>query len=281
MESLRMTTKIVNAILLSLVFLILTATGVGQVAGENFFTLGNILFLVFYLVFGLALVQFIRKRDMGWHNYILALVWVGICWLVMVSTIFFPVFDEILGADDAPSVMYARVVEQFIAIMERVDTEGDKELLYQLLLKLVIFFQIMSLLGAILLTSILIYGLHYFAPFFKDLYERYPIKRIGVPLFLVLGLLWVYRIFFGSFTSELLASYRFGGFEAMPENLTLGMKLDNIQWAMGDISFFLGELYLNPVVLILIAILFLLFVVSLLSRRIHINYTNLLSDEHA
>ncbi|MBK7409139.1 MAG: hypothetical protein IPL49_10465 [Saprospirales bacterium] len=281
METIRMGTKVVNAILLSLVFLLLTAMGVTQVAGETFFTVGNISFLVFYLVFGLALVQFIRKRDMGWQNYVLAIVWVGIGWIVILITIFYPVFNEIMGADDAPAVIYARMVEQLIAIMERVDTGEDKEFLYQLLIKLIVFIQVMSLLGAILLVSILIYGLKYFAPFFQDLYDRYPIKRAGTALFLILGGLWVYRIFFGSLTSELMAGYRFKDLKDIPEKLTMGMKVDNLQWAMGDITSFLGELNLDPVVLILEATIFFLFVVTLLSRRIHINHANLLSDEYA
>ena len=114
MNFIKILARVINIILLSVLFLIATGYALSpsseEIFGIKYFNITNILYYIGYIFFGIALLQYIRKKSVGWHNFYLAFMLVIFSWFFLLIIIFHPLFDEALESNNN---IYVEIIELY------------------------------------------------------------------------------------------------------------------------------------------------------------------------
>ena len=247
----------------------------------RYFNFTNILFYTGYILFGIALLQYIRNKSVDWHNFYLAFVLTLFCWMFLMAIIFSPFFNELFSEDGNPQLFYVEIIEFILNMINELESsENVPEHFYDYLLNFVVSYNIGSICAILLALPISIYGVWllmkgYLAEHFRK--KWYPI--ICILIFLI-GIGLSYSIIFGELTTELLATYKKREPKAWETDFSYSEKVENIKFAEEQIFEFTSQLYIDPIAIIsLLGITFLL-ILSINNKKLNTNKSKILLDEY-
>ena len=256
MKFIKIITKGINVTVFSIVFILITTTALTPSSSEEsgmigYFNLTNLLFYTGYILFGIALLQYIRNKSVDWHNVYLVFVLILICWFVLMVMFLSPFFDELFSDDGDPQSYYAVVIEFIMNMsneMEKSDTPPDY--FYDYLLNFIVTYNLGVFCAIILAIPFSIYTLSLVLKRYleKEIRKKWLVS--GSIIITLIGTGILYLTVFGEITSSVLATYKKRIPKTWESELTFTEKMSNINFAEDQIIEFGSQLYINPIAII-------------------------------
>jgi hypothetical protein len=281
MQFLRVLAKTINVSAFVVLFLLATTFALtpSRMEGSGFvgyFNFNNLFFYAYYLLFGIALLQYTRNRNIGWHNFFLSLVWAGVCWMVIVSIIFYPFIDQMFQEAGGPEFMKVQFIEFIMQITNEIQTSDEVPgYLYDYLRNLIIAGNIAILLAIAMAIPALIYGLHLLLETYLSNGQNIKWLIIGSVAIVVAGIALTGATLFGGITTELAAVYRLREQKPLETNFSFREKVDNLQFAWQNAGEFISQINVDPIAITSVLAITLLLILSITNKSLNTNAENL------
>lgn len=286
MKILKVLARVINISILSIFFILITIYALSPSSTEGmgiigYFNLTNLLFYLGYIIFGIALLQYIRNKTVDWHNFYLTFVLTVFCWISLLAMIFSPFFGELFSSDGNYQLFYVEVIEFFMTMMDEIESsETIPDHFFDYLFKFIIIYTLAMILAIILGIPLAIYGLRLLIKKYIKTEQRKGWLYVGYSSVLLAALGLAYSIVFGEMTTGILVLLKKRESEAWETSLTFQEKISNIKFGKEEGTEFIRQLYLNPSSIILLLGIILLLVVSITNRKLNTNTSKILLDEH-
>ena len=226
------------------------------------FSADLLLVWIWYAVFAVALILYIRNAGYGWHNFFLAIVLASWCYKLILSVIFSPVtkggriFTNIAINDTEITIYETRYYENGDLTIFKIWLEYSIQLSIMLMTYLIIFIPL---------------AIYFFLTIKKTIKKEY-IKWLnaGLGFIIMVSLLVVAICWFMVF--EIFAQYQSKKILDYPQiGRTFSQQIADFLFIRNDINHFVNSLYFNPIILIGILLSFILVIREVLSKENHYN----------
>ncbi len=285
MKFVRTLLRSLNIFIFSLLFLMASVYSLSPSVSENsgimsYLNLSNLLYYSGYVLFGMALVQYIRNKNIDWHNFYLVFVLSVFCWILIALIIFSPYMDQIFSDDANPQIFYVELFDFFADFMAEVEnSESPPEKFYGYLLNFIVTYNICMIIGIFLAIPLAFYGLFLLIKKYIPEGGRYKWNVIMGFVILILAFFLFYDTVFGEMTTSSFATFKERVNYAWEDEISFAKKLENIEYAKPHVKEFISSLNWNIFNIGLLMLVVFLLILSITNKNINSIKAKTLKDE--